>query len=100
PGRNVFRVSFKPMVALPPSIVQTLAASANAPLPNPNAQPLQYRNWMYTGVQANTIVRPNGALSSILACSGRYSYGRRGSFAVYPDLNYGINPLMIATFFG
>lgn len=100
PGRNIFRTSFKPMVALDPTTVQILAASANAPLPVPNGQPLEFRNWMWTGVQANTIVRPNGQLSSILACSGRYTYGRRSAFAVYPDLNYGINPLMIATFFG
>lgn len=100
PGRNIFRVSFKPMVALDATTVQQLAASAQAPLPNPNGQPLQNTNWTWTGVQPNTIVRPDGSLSSILGCSGRYSYSRRASWAVYPDLNYGINPLMIATFFG
>ncbi len=100
PGRNIFRVSFKPMVALTATVTNNLAASANAPLPVPPGQPLQNINWTYTGVQPNTIVRPDGSLSSILACSGRYTYGRRSAFAVYPDLNYGINPLMIATFFG
>jgi len=100
PGRNLTKVSFKPMVALPASVVNNLMASANAPLRNPQGQPLQNTNWFYTGVQPNTVVQSNGALSSIIGASGRYSYTRRSGFMTLPDLAYGINPLMIAAFFG
>lgn len=99
-GRNIVRVSFKPMVALTATVVNNLTASANAPLPSPKGNPLFNTNCWWTGAQANTVVRPDGSLSSIIGASGRYSYGRRAEFSVYPDLNYGINPLMLATFFG
>jgi hypothetical protein len=36
----------------------------------------------------------------MLGASGRYGYGRRSEFAVYPDLNYGMNLLQVASFFG
>src|SRR5882724_12739688 len=69
-GRNVVRVSFKPMIALTPSVVNNLMASANAPKNNPAGQPLQNTNWFWTGVQPNTVVRPDGSLSSIIGASG------------------------------
>jgi hypothetical protein len=98
-GRNIVRVSFKPMVAVPASVVQTLTASANAPINTED--PLASENYFWTGVQANTISgAPNSTLSPILGASGRYGYGRRSEFAIYPDLNYGMNALQLASFFG
>lgn len=102
-GRNVLRVNFKPMIGVDESTVSMLAASANAPI-NPNVQnPVLNKNWYWTGVRANYISNPSipgNTLSPIIGASGRYGYGRRSEFAVYPDLNYGMNPLMIASFFG
>ena len=99
-NRNIVRVSFKPMVVVDPTTVNSLQASANAPITNPGGDPLTGTNYFWTGVQANTIVTPSVGVTPILGASGRYGYGRRGGSFVYPDLNYGINPLMIATFFG
>jgi hypothetical protein len=101
-GRNVVRVAFKPMVGVDASTVNTLAASANAPI-NEATSPLYNTNWYWTGVQASTFTNiqiPGNTLSPVLGCSGRYGYTRRSAFGMYPDLNYGINPLMIASFFG
>lgn len=101
-GRNVVRVSFKPMVGLDATTVNTLQASANAPI-NPDIDPLLNKNWYWTGAQASPYSNPSipgSVLSPIIGCSGRYGYARRSEFAIYPDLNYGMNPLMIASFFG
>jgi|SRR5580698_4053660 hypothetical protein len=98
-GRNIVRVSFKPMAVVPASVVQTLTASANAPITTED--PLMSENYFWTGVQANTISgSPTSSLSPILGASGRYGYGRRSEFAIYPDLNYGMNALQLASFFG
>lgn len=99
-NRNIVRVSFKPMVVVDQATVDALTAKANAPVTTPGGDPLTQTNYFWTGVQANTIVTPTTAVSPILGASGRYGYGRRLDQAVYPDLNYGINPLMIASFFG
>lgn len=100
-GRNILRVSFKPMVAIDATTVAELQASASAPLPTQfKSQPLLYTNSYWTGCQANTQVRPDGSLTSIIGASGRYGYSRRNSAAVYPDLNYGMNLLMVASYFG
>lgn len=99
-NRNIVRLSFKPMIAVDATTVNNLSASANAPLSNPSGDPLLSTNWMFTGVQANTVVTPTTALSPILGASGRYGYGRRSEFAIYPDLNYGMNLLQVASFFG
>jgi hypothetical protein len=101
-GRNVVRVAFKPMIGVDASTVNMLQASANLPI-NEDLNPLLGTNWYWTGVQASTISNPQipgNTLSPVLGCSGRYGYTRRNAFGNYPDLNYGINPLMIASFFG
>jgi len=101
-GRNIVRLSFKPLVGLDANTISLLQASANAPV-NPDTNPLYNKNWFWTGAQANTFSNPMvpfSTLSPILGCSGRYGYPRRSEFAIYPDLNYGMNPLMIASFFG
>jgi hypothetical protein len=101
-GRNVVRVSFKPMVGVDATTVNTLSASANASI-NENTSPILNTNWYWTGVQASTFTNPQipgNTLSPVLGCSGRYGYTRRSAFGMYSDLNYGINPLMIASFFG
>jgi len=101
-GRNITRVSFKPMVGIDANTVNTLIASANAPI-NTDLNPCLNKNWFWTGVQASTLSNPaipGNTLSPILGASGRYGYARRSEFAIYPDLNYGMNPLMIASFFG
>ena len=99
-SRNIVRVSFKPMVALDATTVNNLQASANAPFTNPTGDPLLGTNWYWTGCQASTIVTASVGLSPILGCSGRYGYARRNAAQIYPDLAYGMNPLMIAAFFG
>ena len=99
-NRNIIRVSFKPLVAVDQTTVNNLVASANAPLTSPTGDPLTQTNWFWTGVQASTITASSVGLSPILGASGRYGYTRRGQSMIYPDLNYGANLLMVATFFG
>lgn len=93
-NRNIVRATFKPVVSITPSTVNELAASGNALI----AQ--KKRNVYFTGVQANTIVRPDSTLSPLLGCSGRYGYPRRSEMSIYPDLNYGMNALQVASWFG
>lgn len=82
-GRNLFRVSFKPMVGISEATYNQYAASATN----------------LTGY--NTETAADGVtLSPLLTCEGRYGYGRRGQQNVYPDLNYGANILQIASYFG
>ena len=96
-GRNIFRVSFRPLAAVDANTVSMLVASGS--LPN---QP----NNFYTGVLPSTYPANYGraansnTLSPIISCSGRYGYARRGQQQVYPDLNYAANVLQIASFFG
>lgn len=109
PNRNIVRLSFKPLVAVPGSVVNNLSASANN-IPTQSsgknivgATNLLYTNYFYTGVQpAVTPITgvPGSTISPIIGASGRYSYGRRGTQQIYPDLSYGANMLMIAGFFG
>src|ERR1051325_4764456 len=94
PQRNIIRLSNRPLVAITASVRADLAASADA-------GQIGY----YTGFTENTTYRgsldgPTTQLSPIIAASGRYGYGRRSVQNVYPDSNYGVNPLMIAAFFG
>lgn len=89
-NRNLVRTNFKPLVAIPNTTVEDLVASGSA----------GDENNFYTGVQANTVIRPDGSLSSIISASGRYGYPRRGEAAIYPDLNYGMNLLQVAAFYG
>lgn len=96
-NRNIFRLTFKPLAVLPPSTQSLLVASAAQVQGN---DPLESVNWYYTGFQANTVVTPSTSVSPILGCSGRYGYPRRGAQAIYPDLNYGMNLLQVASFFG
>lgn len=105
-NRNLNRVSFKPMVGIPASTISNLQASANAP-PNAkggaSANVLMYTNYFWTGCSPNTVQVsnvPGYTLSPFLGASGRYGYSRRSESMIYPDLNYGINPLQIASFFG
>lgn len=95
-GRNIFRVSFKPMAVIP-VIVQTQLIASAAMIQSKN--PLMAVNWYYTGFQANTVVKPDTSISAVISCSGRYGYPRRGTSPNYPDMNY-MNPLMISGFFG
>jgi hypothetical protein len=101
-GRNVVRVSFKPMVGVDATTANALAASANMDI-KPDTNPLFNKNWFWTGVQASIISNPQipgNTLSPIIGCSGRYGYARRPDYVGFPDMNYGMNPLMIASMFG
>jgi hypothetical protein len=92
-GRNMTRLSFRPLAAVPLSVQQQLVASgAN----DPN------NNNFYTGFQCNSSFAPIAStnLTPLISCSGRYGYARRGQQQVYPDLNYAANVLQIASFFG
>lgn len=84
-GRNVIRVSYSPLAAVPASTVNLLAASGGG---------------FYTGVQANTITTATGVLSPVISAKGRYGYGRRADSALYPDATYGMNLLQVASYFG
>lgn len=97
-GRNMTRLSFRPMVAVPASVQQQLVASGSAVDQSGNALP----NNFYTGFQPNSIFAPSSStnLSPIISASGRYGYARRGDTNTYPDLNYMANVLQIASFFG
>lgn len=109
-NRNITRLSFRPTVALTQTTIQQLTASANSINLNPSTgkaqtgNPLLNTNWFWTGVQANinsNVQLPFNTLSPIIGCSGRYGQTvRRSEYMVYPDLNYGINPLQLASFFG
>lgn len=83
-GRNIVRLSYKPLVAVPVATVAALAASGNC---------------FYTGVQANTSLF-NGNLSPIVSARGRYGYGRRDHQIGNIDTNYGLNILQVAAYFG
>lgn len=84
------------MAVVPASTVNALTASASF---NTDPDP-ENVNYFYTGCQPNTVTTTGGTLSSIISCSGRYGYPRRGDQAIYPDLNYGANLLQVASFFG
>ena len=112
-NRNIVRCSFKPLVAIPASVVNNLYASANTVPVNPATQqqiktvtsnPLLFTNYFYTGCQPNTIAVtnvPGSTLSPFIGISGRYGATiRRSEYMIYPDLNYGANPIMIASMFG
>ena len=106
-NRNILRVSFKPMMALSQNYINLITASANNVPLNKQGAPLENSllslNYFWNGAQAaNTPVTavPGSTLSPILGCSGRYGYARRSEFAIYPDLNYGMNLLQVASFFG
>lgn len=100
-GRNIFRVSFRPLIVVSPTTVTQYSASGSVP-----NQP----NYFYTGCQPNTLVtqyptntlnEPGAAtVTPLISASGRYGYARRGQQQVYPDLNYAANILQIASFFG
>jgi hypothetical protein len=91
-NRNLIQLNAKPIVGLLNSTVAALQAQASgAPASG---------NYFYTGVQANTLNAPNGALSGLVAASGRYGYGRQDLSTAYPDLYAFINPLNLVTMFG
>jgi hypothetical protein len=98
-GRNIFRVSFRPLAVVDVATVNQLAASGN--------QGLEDTNYFYTGCLPNTLSTQypqntvgGSTLTPLLSASGRYGYARRGQQQVYPDLNYAANILQIASFFG
>lgn len=105
-GRNIFRLSFRPLTAVSQGTVAALAASGSAT--DSDGNPMD--NYFYTGVLPNQIFNstapqagglvPTTTLSPIISASGRYGYARRGQQQVYPDLNYAANVLQIASFFG
>lgn len=88
-GRNIVRTSYRPLSAVPATVANELTASGAGE-----------ENNYFTGFTANTITRPDGVLSPVVSAQGRYGYRRRGEAPIYPDSNYGINPLMLASFFG
>lgn len=90
-GRNLFRVSFRPMAVVDANTVSSLIASGSVV-----GEPNNY----YTGVCPSAILTQANVVSPIISCSGRYGYARRGQQQVYPDLNYAANVLQIASFFG
>lgn len=90
PGRNVFRISFKPLATVSAATVAVLAVSGSA-----TGKP----NWYYTGVTVNDIYR-QGNLSPLISASGRYGYSRRYQQQSYPDLQSSANVLQLSSFFG
>lgn len=91
-GRNIFRVTFRPLAAVDANTIALLSASGSI-----EGEP----NYFYTGALPSTQYRAGtSTLMPVIAASGRYGYARRGQQQVYPDLNYAANVLQIASFFG
>jgi len=97
-GRNMTRLSFRPLVAVPILVQQQLIVSGSQI--DSAGNPLS--NNFYTGFQPNGQFAPQSSpnLTPLISCSGRYGYARRGQQQVYPDLNYAASVLQIASFFG
>lgn len=97
-GRNIFRVSFRPLAPVTVQVFNQYVASGS----QPNAPNYYYTGFLpnttTTGYPTNTV--GGTTLSPIISASGRYGYARRGQQQVYPDLNYAANVLQIASFFG
>jgi hypothetical protein len=94
-GRNLVRLTFRPMVAVSLSTLLNLAASGANNVNNDDV------NCFYTGALPNTLtVGTSTTVSPLLSASGRYGYTRRGQQAIYPDMNYGSSILQVAAFFG
>jgi hypothetical protein len=92
-GRNILRLSYRPLVSVSATVQQNIAASG--------AQAEDGENFYDTGVVANTVESlSDSVLSPVVSARGRYGYRRRGEAPVYPEANYGINPLQLASFFG
>lgn len=91
-GRNIFRLSFRPLAVVPTLVQQQLLASGSQ---DPTT------NNFYTGFQPSTSYQGStGNLTPVISASGRYGYRRRGEDRTYPDMNYMANILQIASFFG
>lgn len=97
-GRNIFRVSFRPLASVDTNTATLLAASGNM---------TDVTNYFYTGFIPNTQTTGfpsstvgGSTLTPFISASGRYGYARRGQQQVFPDLNYAANVLQIASFFG
>jgi hypothetical protein len=95
-GRNIFRVSFRPLAVVSAATVAELAASGSQVDNDGNPVSNNY----YTGVLPSGIQTQANTISPVISCSGRYGYARRGQQQTYPDLNYAANVLQIASFFG
>lgn len=90
-GRNIARVAYRPMVAIPLTTFNAYQVSAG--------QGIQAA--VSLAVSGNNQTASDGVtLSPFISLAGRYGYGRRGQQQVYPDLNYGANILQIASYFG
>ena len=91
-NRNLIQLPMKPIIGLTSNVISDLSASGAAV--TGALQPY------YTGAQVSTFNQPNGALSGIVSCSGRYGYIRQDRSVGYPDLQAMINPLNLVTMFG
>jgi hypothetical protein len=90
PGRNLFRLSFKPLKALDQAVQASLLAIEAVS-----------GAYYYSGFVPNTIFRTGTTtLSPLLSVSGRYAFARRDSAKVFPDFGLGANPLQIAGIMG
>lgn len=88
-NRNLIYLPLKPVVPVDAATVTLLQNSASGNF-----------NFSDTGLLPNTIFRPDGSLSGIIAASGRYGYTRQDMSIAYPDLFAFINPLNLLTMFG
>lgn len=88
-NRNLIYLPYKPIVGLSADTIAALQTAATGTY-----------NTTYTGVQPASATMPQGQLSGIIACSGRYGYTRSDRSIGYPDLFAMINPLNLVTMFG
>lgn len=93
-GRPIIRLSYRPVVAIPASVVSALSTSANSGALD--------SNFLYTGVQANTLLFQQSTLSPIISCSGSYGFSRRGSSLAYPSVAFPgpLELFQLSNFFG
>lgn len=89
PGRNIYFVPHRPLVALTAAQVNTLSG-----------EDIAASGYYYTGVQPCTNILANGTLSAIISASGRYVPGRRDNFGFGDEPNSYLNPLNTITLFG
>lgn len=89
PGRNIYFLPYRPLVALTQAQVNALSG-----------QDIAASGYYYTGVQPSINTLANGTLSAIISASGRYIPGRRDKYGFGDDAISYTSPWNLATFFG
>lgn len=87
--RNIFYLPKRPLVAITPQTITELEALDVAA-----------SGFYYTGCMPSTTTLLDGRLSSIIGCSGRYTYGRRDNYAANDAYQQFLAPMALTTLSG